>query len=339
MISYRKGKEDTLIELIEVSKFYSEQEKPAVDNLSMKIFEGEITVFIGPSGCGKSTTLKMINRLIEPSNGIIKINGEDITRLDPNKLRMKIGYVIQQIGLLPHKTIGENVAIVPKLYGWEKNKIKERVEDLLVTMGLNPKEVRNKYPSQLSGGQMQRVGVARAMAVDPPIMLMDEPFGAVDPIARSHLQDEFLRLQKDMKRTICFVTHDIDEAIKMGDRIAIFNEGKVVQYDTPINILMNPVNEFVRNFLGPDRLVKNLKLMTIEDAMKDIDYVNKDSSLICHLLEEKTYVKKTEALQGVLNIMLEKGADNVVVLNDDKDVLGVISFKNIREFMHKKVGE
>ncbi len=202
----------------------------------------------------------MINRLIEPNSGSILIEGKDIRETDPDQLRMGIGYVIQQIGLLPHRTVAENIAIVPRLYGWSKDKIKARTDELLELIGLDPEATRHKYPAQLSGGQMQRVGVARAMAVDPPIMLMDEPFGAVDPIARNHLQDEFLRLQSVMRKTVCFVTHDINEAIKMGDRIAIFNRGELVQHGSPHEILSNPANDFVSDFIGYDRVVKKLSL-------------------------------------------------------------------------------
>ncbi|MFY9385787.1 MAG: betaine/proline/choline family ABC transporter ATP-binding protein [Dethiobacteria bacterium] len=252
-----------MIKLINVTKIYAGQKEPAVRELNLTVEEGESCVLVGPSGCGKSTTLRMINRLIEPSSGTILIDGKDIRETDPDQLRMGIGYVIQQIGLLPHRTVAENIAIVPRLYGWPKDKIKERTDELLELVGLDPETTRSKYPAQLSGGQMQRVGVARAMAVDPPIMLMDEPFGAVDPIARNHLQDEFLRLQSLMRKTICFVTHDINEAIKMGDRIAIFNRGELVQHGSPHEILSNPVDEFVRDFIGYDRVVKKLSLCRV----------------------------------------------------------------------------
>ncbi|MGB9802666.1 betaine/proline/choline family ABC transporter ATP-binding protein [Desulfofundulus sp.] len=257
-----------MIELKEVTKIYKGQTVPAVNKLSLKILKGETCVFVGPSGCGKSTTLRMINRMIEPTSGTILIDGRDIRESDPDRLRMGIGYVIQQIGLLPHRTVAENIAIVPRLYGWPREKIKKRVDELLELVGLDPEATRNKFPSQLSGGQMQRVGVARAMAADPPIMLMDEPFGAVDPIVRNYLQDEFLRLQRELKKTICFVTHDINEAIKMGDKIAIFNRGELVQYGTPQEILTRPANEFVRDFIGYDRAVKMLSLFRVEQLVR-----------------------------------------------------------------------
>ncbi|MDF2571681.1 MAG: ATP-binding cassette protein [Sporomusa sp.] len=267
-----------MIELIDVTKLYNGQTIPAVNNLSLKVEKGETCVFVGASGCGKSTTLRMINRMIEPSSGAILIDNETVTASDPDKLRMNIGYVIQQIGLLPHRTIAENIAIVPRLHGWSKQKINQRVDELLNLIGLDP-ATRSKYPYQLSGGQMQRVGVARAMAVDPPIMLMDEPFGAVDPLARNHLQDEFLRLQKTLKKTICFVTHDINEAIKMGDKIAIFDQGKLLQYGTPKEILSKPANDFVSDFIGYDRVVKKLSLFQVKELTRYQRYVFRDNEL------------------------------------------------------------
>lgn len=261
------------------SKQYPGQAMIAVENLSLSIPVGEICVLVGPSGCGKSTILRMINRMIEPTSGKILINGEEVAHKDSDQLRMGIGYVIQQIGLLPHRTIAENIAIVPRLYKWPKDKIAKRVDELIVMMGLDLEKTRGSYPSQLSGGQMQRVGVARAMAVDPPIMLMDEPFGAVDPIARTNLQDEFLRLQKELKKTIVFVTHDINEAIKMGDNIAILNAGKIVQFGTPEEILTNPKNSFVENFIGHDRVVKKLNLYRVEEAMQPVGCLVRDAEL------------------------------------------------------------
>jgi len=268
-----------MIELKEVTKYYKGQSVPAVKDLTLTIEKGETCVFVGPSGCGKSTTLRMINRLIEPTSGTILVNGQDVKEKDPDKLRMGIGYVIQQIGLLPHRTVAENVAIVPRLYGWSKERIDQRVDELLELMGFDPESTRNKYPSQLSGGQMQRVGVARAMAADPPIMLMDEPFGAVDPIIRNFLQDEFLRLQKEMKKTICFVTHDINEAIKMGDKIAIFKKGELVQYGTPHEILINPVNQFVSDFIGYDRVIKMLSLYRVGRLSSRVECTVTESEL------------------------------------------------------------
>ena len=240
----------------------------AVRELTLDVPEGEVCVLVGPSGCGKTTTLRMINRLIEPSSGRIYLDGEDVTHAKPVELRRRMGYVIQQVGLFPHQTIGTNVATVPHLLGWPRDKAKARADELLELVGLDPGTYRGRYPAQLSGGQRQRVGVARALAADPPVLLMDEPFGAIDPVTRARLQDEFLRIQREIAKTIVFVTHDIDEAVKMGDRIAIFEVGGVLaQYDVPAEVLGNPANDFVADFVGSDRGLKRLKVMPITDAM------------------------------------------------------------------------
>jgi osmoprotectant transport system ATP-binding protein len=239
---------------------------PAVDDLSLTVPAGEICVLVGPSGCGKTTSMKMVNRLIEPTSGRITIGGEDVMSLPPVELRRRIGYVIQQVGLFPHQTIGDNVAVVPKLLRWKPARISERVDELLELVGLETGTYRDRYPNELSGGERQRVGVARALAADPPVMLMDEPFGAVDPIRRDRLQNEFLRLQEKVRKTIIFVTHDVDEAIKMGDRIAILQRGGILaQYDTPAAILANPASEFVERFVGADRGLKRLSLARVGD--------------------------------------------------------------------------
>lgn len=240
----------------------------AVDNLNLTVREGEICVLIGPSGCGKTTSMRMINRLISITSGEILINGQRNTDMPAEELRRQIGYAIQQIGLLPHMTIADNIAIVPRLLNWDETRIRTRVDELLDLVGLDPSITRDKYPRQLSGGQQQRVGVARAMGANPPIMLMDEPFGAVDPITREVLQEEFLQIQDTVGKTIIFVTHDIDEAIKMGDRIAIMRDGHLVQYDTPDTILAHPVNRFVRDFVGTDRSLKRLGLVKIRNLME-----------------------------------------------------------------------
>jgi osmoprotectant transport system ATP-binding protein len=253
-----------MIKFREVSKAYPGTDRTVVNDLSFEILEGEICVLVGPSGCGKTTTMRMVNRLIEPTEGEILIDGEPNTAMSGTQLRRKIGYAIQQIGLFPHRTIAENIATVPSLLGWDKQRIKARVDELLELVGLDADDYRDRYPAELSGGQQQRVGVARAMAADPPIMLMDEPFGAVDPITRERLQDEFLSIQQNIKKTIVFVTHDIDEAIKIGDKIAILKQGGVLaQYDTPENILSNPNSEFVASFVGNDRILKRLSLIRV----------------------------------------------------------------------------
>jgi osmoprotectant transport system ATP-binding protein len=239
----------------------------AVNDLSLHVPAGKICVLVGPSGCGKTTSLKMVNRLIEPTSGRIMIDGVDAGTRELTDLRRSIGYVIQQIGLFPHQTIGDNVATVPRLLGWPKARLRERSEELLAIVGLDPAKYRDRYPSQLSGGERQRVGVARALAADPPIMLMDEPFGAVDPIVRDRLQNEFLRLQETIAKTILFVTHDIDEAIKMGDLVAVFQTGGILaQFGSPLEILAAPASEFVARFVGQDRGLKRLSLLRVADV-------------------------------------------------------------------------
>jgi osmoprotectant transport system ATP-binding protein len=247
------------------TKRYGDASAPAVDHLDLEVEAGEICVLVGPSGCGKTTSMRMVNRMIELTEGDILIGGESIKKRDAAKLRREIGYVIQQVGLFPHRTIAQNIATVPQLLGWDKERVRARTSELMELVGLDA-EFADRFPVQLSGGQQQRVGVARALAVDPPVMLMDEPFGAIDPINRERLQNEFLRLQANIRKTILFVTHDIDEAIKMGDRIAIMKEhGRVEQYATPAEILMAPANEFVEDFVGADRALKRLSLMRVRD--------------------------------------------------------------------------
>ncbi|WP_328339279.1 betaine/proline/choline family ABC transporter ATP-binding protein [Streptomyces violaceus] len=261
------GDHGASIELESLIKRFPGSAQPAVDNVSMEIKAGEVVILVGPSGCGKSTTLKMINRLIEPTGGRIRIGGEDVTDMDPVKLRRKVGYAIQSAGLFPHMTVAQNIALVPKMIGWPKTRIKERTEELLDLVGLDPGEFHGRYPRQLSGGQQQRVGVARALAADPPVLLMDEPFGAVDPITRDHLQDELIRLQHELHKTIVFVTHDFDEAIKIGDRIAVLRErSHIAQFDTPEAILTNPADDFVSGFVGAGAALKRLNLTRVRDV-------------------------------------------------------------------------
>ena len=248
-----------------VTKRYGDSD--AVHELSLEVPSGETVIFVGPSGCGKTTSLKMINRLIEPSSGVISIDGNDTARADVNELRRSIGYVIQQIGLFPHQSVAENVATVPRLQGWEKRRTAARVEELLDLVGLPAADYANRLPAELSGGERQRVGVARALAVDPNILLMDEPFGAIDPIARERLQNELLRLQKVVRKTIVFVTHDIDEAIRLGDRVALFSKGgHLEQYATPAEMLAHPASGFVADFLGEGRMVRRLSLIAVRDV-------------------------------------------------------------------------
>ena len=251
-----------MIRLERVTRRYGSQ--LAVRDLTMEFPTGQLTMLVGPSGCGKTTTLKMINRLIEPSGGRIFHDDQDVTHIDPIALRLRMGYVIQNVGLFPHMTIADNIATVPRLLHWDRARVRQRVEELLHLVGLEPRTYGRRYPHQLSGGQRQRVGVARALGADPPILLMDEPFGAIDRIARERLQNEFLRIQREVRKTVIFVTHDIDEAIKLGDRIAIMNQGELVQYDTPAAILAKPASDLVIELLGPDRGLKRLSVTPID---------------------------------------------------------------------------
>jgi osmoprotectant transport system ATP-binding protein len=249
----------------ETTKLYPGTSEPAVDHLTLEVPAGEICVLVGPSGCGKTTAMRMVNRTVEITSGDVLVGERTVREREPAQLRREIGYVIQQIGLFPHRTISENIGAVPQLLGWKKERIRERSAELLALIGLDP-ELGDRYPAQLSGGQQQRVGVARALAADPLVMLMDEPFGAIDPINRERLQNEFLRLQAEIQKTVLFVTHDIDEAIKMGDRVAVLREGgRVEQYATPAELLMAPANEFVEDFVGADRALKRLALMRVSD--------------------------------------------------------------------------
>ncbi|MFC4005159.1 ABC transporter ATP-binding protein [Prauserella oleivorans] len=255
------------IQLENVTKRYPGSREPAVKDFNMTIPAGKIVILVGPSGCGKTTTMRMINRLIEPTSGRITIGGEDALKLNGDALRRKIGYAIQQAGLFPHFTVAQNISVVPGLLGWDKKKINDRVDEMMDLVGLDPAEYRDRFPRQLSGGQQQRVGVARALAADPPVLLMDEPFGAVDPITRGNLQDELLRLQSDLRKTIVFVTHDFDEAVKLGDKIAVLgNQSTIQQYDTPEAILANPANDMVAGFVGAGASLKQLTLLRVRDV-------------------------------------------------------------------------
>ncbi|MFP4074424.1 MAG: betaine/proline/choline family ABC transporter ATP-binding protein [Actinomycetota bacterium] len=292
---------EALIRLEKVSKTYPGTDVPAVAELDLEVYKGETLVLVGPSGCGKSTTLRLINRMIEPTGGRIFFEGEDVTDVNADQLRRRIGYVIQQIGLFPHRTIAENIATVPQLLGWDKADIDARVDELIETVGLDPKIHRDRYPKELSGGQAQRVGVARAMGADPDVLLMDEPFGAVDPITRDRLQNEFLRLQDELHKTIVFVTHDIDEAIKMGDRIAILQDQSIIaQHDTPERILAHPKSEFVEDFLGSGATLKGLNLMRAGEVE----------------LDDVTTVKASTSREAVMKVIQDSGDQWILYLDE-----------------------
>lgn len=313
---------EVMIEFRNVTKVYSRGEKPAVKNLSLKILEGEIAVFVGPSGCGKTSTMKMVNRLIEPTEGEILINGQNISQMNPLQLRQNIGYVIQNTGLFPHMTVEQNIATVPKLKRWPKHKIRQRVTELLELVGLDPDVFRDRLPGQLSGGQQQRVGVARALAVDPPIMIMDEPFGALDPITREHLQDEFLKIQQSVRKTIVFVTHDIHEAVKMGDKIAVMRAGEVIQYDTPLAILSTPADEFISNLTGEDRAIKHLSLVPVAQIVNTETLPSLEES-------ETPSIGIDSSLKDVLIKMLEKNVTQLSVTNAENQRIGHVSLNQL----------
>jgi osmoprotectant transport system ATP-binding protein len=295
----------------------------AVGDFSLEVQAGELAVLIGPSGCGKSTILRMINRLIEPTHGRIVIDGQDILKRNPVELRRHIGYVIQNVGLFPHQNIRTNVGTVPRLLGWDKKRINERADELLELVGLDPARFAKRYPHELSGGQRQRVGVARALAADPLVLLMDEPFSAVDPIARGRLQEEFLRLQATVRKTIVLVTHDIDEAVRLGDRIAVLGEGgKLLQFATPAELLSNPASEAVSTFVGSDRGIRRLAVTPLKDAMRPLGGVEDISRL--------PTVAADGTLYDALAAMLTVDALNVVVLDGDRPI-GAISRSAIFE--------
>jgi osmoprotectant transport system ATP-binding protein len=296
----------------------------AVDDLSFFVPQGKICVLVGPSGCGKTTSLKMVNRLIEPSSGQILVGGRDVTSQDPIDLRRGIGYVIQQVGLLPHLTVAQNVATVPALLGWDRARQEARVDELLTLVGLDAARYRGRYPAQVSGGERQRVGVARALAADPPLMLMDEPFGAVDPIVRDRLQNELLRLQEQLAKTIVFVTHDIDEAIKMGDLVAVLQVGgALAQFGPPAEILANPASEFVAQFVGADRALKRLSLARIADLELDPAPDASGASGGQPTLGLRT------TLKDALSMMLDADASTAAVLDDSGNVAGLVTYDRI----------
>jgi osmoprotectant transport system ATP-binding protein len=308
-----------VIKLENVTKIYPGTTSPAVDNLSFTVPTGEICTIVGPSGCGKTTTMKLVNRLIEPTDGNIYVLDErgetrNVLEMDPILLRRGIGYVIQQIGLFPHRTILENIGTVPQLVGWDETRIRRRAEELLTMMNM-PLEFLDRYPHELSGGQRQRIGVARGMATDPPVMLMDEPFGAIDPINRNILQNEFLRLQQEIKKTTLFVTHDIDEAIKMGDKICILNVGGILeQYDSAANILSHPANEFVEDFIGADRSLKRLNLVRVDEVMNS----------------RPPLLQITQSAEEAINFMEKQAMKFVYVTDADRQLQGYVRLRDLR---------
>ncbi|MFC2038837.1 betaine/proline/choline family ABC transporter ATP-binding protein [Chloroflexota bacterium] len=356
-----------MIRLENVTRKYGET--TAVNGLSIEINEGEVCVLIGPSGCGKTTTLRMVNRLIEPTSGSIFIDNRDTGGIRPEQLRRTIGYAIQSVGLFPHMTVASNIAVVPRLLNWEKEAVENRVEELLRLVNLDPGEYSLKYPGQLSGGEAQRIGVARALAADPPILLMDEPFGAVDPLTRERLQAQFIRIQDELKKTVILVTHDLDEAIRLADRIAIMDSGKLVQYDTPEIILSNPANRFVHDFVGADRALKRLSRIPITDYIRKVPvvlltadkesaasvignrpsvWVTDENGMLVGWLTgddlaagssvgeattrgniEEICVQTTSTLREALSRMLGQGMKNIPVVNEAKNFIGEVTLSEI----------
>ncbi|WP_050479653.1 betaine/proline/choline family ABC transporter ATP-binding protein [Herbaspirillum rhizosphaerae] len=305
-----------MIELDQLSKTYTQKDGnqvKAVDSVSLKVAEGEICVFLGPSGCGKTTTLKMINRLIAPTSGRVLLNGEDTTGIDEVSLRRHIGYVIQQIGLFPNMTIEENITIVPRLLGWDKKRCRERATELMAMVALDPAKFLKRYPRELSGGQQQRIGVIRALAADAPVLLMDEPFGAVDPINRESIQNEFFQMQRQLNKTVIMVSHDIDEAIKLGDQVAIFRAGKLVQFDHPDTLLARPKDDFVSAFVGQDHTLKRLLLVRAGDAATTPATARPDLPL-----------------QDAMTLMDDQDARYLTITDSDNRALGYVSRRDIR---------
>jgi osmoprotectant transport system ATP-binding protein len=296
--------------------------RPAVDGCTLDVEQGKLVVILGPSGCGKTTLLKMVNRLYEPTAGRIYLNDVEIRHLKVTALRQQIGYVIQQSGLFPHMTVAQNIAVVPKLLNWSRSRIQSRIDELLTLVKLPPEEYRDRFPAQLSGGQQQRVGLARALAGDPQVMLMDEPFGAIDAITRASLQDEILRLQRQLKKTILFVSHDVEEALRLADRILILKSGQVVQYDTPFNILTKPANDFVYDLMGADDIVRQLGLLRVETAMTDTPPGFSPNG--------GPTVAPEDSLRHALSLILRTGARTLTVLSDGAPV-GVLTLEHIRD--------
>ncbi len=306
----------------------SGSETVAVDALSMQVPAGQLVAFVGPSGCGKTTTLKMINRLIEPSSGRILLGEDDVTRVNPVSLRRRIGYVIQNVGLFPHQTVEDNVATVPRLLGWDKKRYRARANELLELVGLDPATFAKRYPAQLSGGQRQRVGVARALGADPPVLLMDEPFSAIDPIARTRLQDEFLRVQREVRKTIVFVTHDLDEAVRLADRIALFRQGGILeQYGTPAELLGSPATDFVRDFVGGQRGLRRLSVTPIDPAHLDPPGLDKDGP----------EVPVDGTLQDAMAALLTDDTGRVRVVDKNGRTVGSLTVEGVHTALRRSV--
>lgn len=319
-----------------VTKRFPGETTPAVDRASFKIAAGDLVVFLGPSGCGKTTLLKMINRLYEVSEGKISIGGVEVHNLPATMLRRQIGYVIQQVGLFPHMTIGKNIAIVPNLLKWPQGKIKERVKYLIEMVGL-PQSYLDRYPRQLSGGEQQRVGLARALAADPAILLMDEPFAAVDAITRERLQGELIEIHRKLNKTILFVTHDVEEAFRLADKIIVMKSGKIIQHGTPLEIVMKPENEFIQELVGTNNLLRKLSLIKVQSVL-DAKGNSSEKSRESHLdHKEKLFVEPIDDLRKVLSILLLSGNEVVNVVDKDEKKIGVIGFMDLKATLAESI--
>ncbi|WP_181350975.1 ABC transporter ATP-binding protein [Thalassobacillus sp. CUG 92003] len=315
-----------------VSKVYNGEVK-AVDDVSFHVEAGETVVLLGPSGCGKTTLLRMVNGLESITNGDIQIDGKSTSALNKIDLRRNIGYVIQSNGLFPNMNIEQNVTVVPDLLGWDRKKKGDRYNYLMDLVGLNPDQFRKRYPHELSGGQQQRIGVVRALAADPPVMLMDEPFGALDPIIRERVQDEFLHIQQEVHKTILFVSHDIDEAIKMGDKIALMKDGKLMQYDPPADMLSQPKNDFVSQFVGQDRTLKRLNIHTLADLVQVMDLNESDATI-----EETKELLVTSSLRDTLSLILDQQVRQIIVVDNKGNNLGAIDFSIVKDYLSTRGG-
>ncbi|GAB3792262.1 ABC transporter ATP-binding protein [Virgibacillus kimchii] len=320
-----------MIDFKNVTKVYGGDVK-AVDDITLSVNEGDFVILLGPSGCGKTTLLRMVNQLESITSGEIYVNGKNVTEMDKIKMRRNIGYVIQSNGLFPNMTIEKNTMIVPDLLGWDRKKKRDRFNYLMDLIGLNPDEYRKRYPHELSGGQQQRVGVARAMASDPPVMLMDEPFGALDPIIREKVQDEFLAIQKEVRKTILFVSHDIDEAVKMGDKIALLRNGEIMQFDSPTEMLHRPKNDFVSEFIGKDRVLRSMSLYTVNDLVKSLGLKSKEVDV-----KDTKKITIDTSLRIALSMLLNKEADQLLITDDQGEAHGSLTFELIESFINQEV--
>ena len=310
----------------DVSKQFPNAASPSVDRCAFSVEQGQFIVLLGPSGCGKTTLLKMINRLYEPTGGRLLVNGSDVSQVPVTALRRQIGYVIQQTGLFPHMRIEDNIAVVPRLLGWKQERINPRIDELLDLIGL-PRDYRKRFPRQLSGGEQQRVGIARALAADPEIMLMDEPFGAIDAITRTRLQDELLSIQRKLRKTIMFVTHDVDEALRLADKIIVMRKGHIIQFDTPLKILTQPADDFVGQLVNADDMLRHLSLIKVKSVISAADASRQDGA-------DGPRINVEDDLRSALSMLLSAGTDSLAVV-DGQQVVGQLSFDTMQHVLRR----